>query len=297
MGVIYLLAYIAGGLGVTFGAFQMMRGLGELSPLHPAVGIVAVGVALIVAAACLHGWTEGRRAGKQAALVTTKPSTPALLIALALWCVPLIAAWAQFELFINPVHVQPELTVLGAITFTYLLARRVMQAGPMRAPGSMISVALFGVPIGLLTAVLPIRHFNFHLTDATTWVFDDALANQVKTLTIERDAETLPSAPLPTRDATLAVLEALGNAKAVDVEQEIAAGRMRRLGDGTLVTVAPDGSTAPIGGADDLARVADEAAEADGRRAAQEHDARVRAFSEELERRRQGGRLFHHSTP
>ena len=297
MGVIYLLAYIAGGLGVTLGALQVMRGLGELSPLHPAIGTVALGVALVVTAACLHGWTESRRAGKHAAPVTTTPSTPALLIALALWGVPLIAAWTQFELFINPVHVQPELTVLGAIAFTYLLARRVLQVGPMRAPGSMIAVALFGVPIGLLTAVLPIRHFNFHLTDATTLVFDDALATQVKTLTIERDAPTPPSAPLPTRDATLAVLEALGNAKALDVEQEIAAGRMRRLADGTLVAVAPDGSTAPIGGADDLARVADEAAEDDRRRAAEEHDARVRAFNDELERRRQGGRLFHHSTP
>lgn len=268
MGVIYLLAYIAGGLFVTAGGWNVTRSVLDGSPLAPQLQLVLVGIALVVVAALLHAWTEKRRNAGQPYEPIEPPTTLSLAIALAVWALPIITAWIQFELFLNPIRMAIEMTVLGGVVFAFLLARRLLKPGPLRGPGTMVVVALFGVPFGLVGAVLPLSHFTHHLSDVAVTIFAKAYSPYTKTVTFHRDTVTAPSDPAPNYDATLDLGAAIADARPADPDVEA------------------------TGNAADLERMLESAYAADRERNDAERDARLGAWHGEVERRKRGGRLI-----
>lgn len=296
MGVFYLLFYIFGAALVTLGGARLIDAIWEGEGWASALQILGVGAGLVVGAAILQGLVQRRRG--HAGVLDQLPalSGRGILLALAIYLGSILAAWVQFELFMEPVHMFPFVTVLSAMAMVFGLVQRVVPAGNFRWALLTAAVALFGLPVGLLGLGLPIAHFNHHLT-SVRFSLTNPSTYETQEFNFPADAPEPPVDEVsPLGEGTLGILEALGSAEEIDVTEEIAAGRMRRLEDGTLVTIHEDGreTTLVTGEAalGELSAAFDRAWAEDEERAARERAERRAAWEREMLLRKRGGRLF-----
>ena len=297
MGVVYLLIYILGGALVTLGVSHVTEDVLKGAPVGDALVPVALGAGLICLAGLLHALVERRRnPGGTSRASSSRMGRRSLALAGAMWAVPIIVAWIQFELFINPVLAMPHATVLGGIALTFGVCSHLMAKWPLRRVATTMAVAVVGLPFGLLGAALPIQHFTHHLTDVVI-PLRDPVTREDRSIEHKRDEVDMPTAPLRVDEATLDLVRAFAEAKTINVADEIAAGRMRQLEDGSYVTVNPDGTETPLGGRGDMEQAFAEARETDEQRATEEQAARVAEWERELLQRKQGGRLFSRVAP
>lgn len=291
MGVVYLLLYIAGGGLLTLGVSHFLDDVMTGESLWNAGRLVAIGALLIGLAGGLHAVVARRRDPEGAPAAWPQMGARSFALAGALWAVPILVGWVQFERFVDPIWMVPHVTVLGGLFLAYCVCSRLMGDGRMRGVAVTMGVAFLGLPLGLLGAALPIRHFNHHLSDVVA-VLRDPVTREDRSVTSRRDDVAMAPAPLDSPENLLALVTAFGEARPIDVEAEIAAGRMRLLEDGTYVIVSPDGSESALGGASDFAQALEEADAADKRQATEAQAARGAAWEREMRQRKLGGRLF-----
>ncbi|AEI62751.1 hypothetical protein LILAB_04140 [Corallococcus macrosporus] len=291
MGVVYLLLYIAGGGLLTLGVSHFLDDVMTGEPPWSAGRLVVIGALLIGFAGGLHAFVARRRDPEGAPAAWPQIGARSFALAGALWAVPILVGWVQFERFADPIWMMPHATVLGGLFLAYCVCSRLMGGWRMRGVAVTMGVASLGLPLGLLGAALPIRHFNHHLSDVVS-VLRNPVTREDRRVTSRRDDMAMAPAPLDSPEHLLALVTALGEARPIDVEAEIAAGRMRMLEDGTYVIVNPDGSESALGGASDFAQAIEDADAADTRQAAQAQAERVAAWEREMRLRKLGGRLF-----
>ncbi|RAL20133.1 hypothetical protein DL240_18665 [Lujinxingia litoralis] len=293
MGVIYLLVYIFGSLSVWLGSRNVISAALDGESILGAMQFVGFGVWMIVLAAILHAVVLKRREDA-GVLEGLNPSRWKLLIGgMLAWWVPTVAAWIQFELYIDPIRMFPFVTVVGAGAVVLWLAFRVLPQTKMMWPLATVAVTLLGIPLGLLTVSVPIKHFNHHLSSVKIRAFENSgYARSYEGIIAAHD-DTYIGGPAPLiGEEGLGVLGELADAREVDVEAEIAAGRLREAEDGTLIKINEDGSEEKVGTLETFDDVFQEALEAD-RKVASEEEARKRAAWEaEMEERRRGGRFL-----
>jgi len=293
MGVVYLLLYVAAALWVTLGSWHWLGDLatGETWQL-PWLGLAVAGV-LVSGAAVLHALALRRR-GQGGVLQGAATGLGASLwTGLLMLIVPPLAAWLQFEWFLEPVHMLPLWTVAGGMLVAYGLASHLLRNRLLAQPLSMVAVALVGCPLGLLAVALPAAHFQHHLSPVVFHVLLPGIEPASR--------QVLMSPSEPFREAglsmalgeqTQALLQALGEVETVDVLAEQAAGRLRREPDGSWVGLAPDGTAVAVGTAADLAQAMSEAQAADARAAELAGAEAEAGWQQALRARRDGGRLL-----
>lgn len=297
MGVVSLLLYFAGGLLFVLAGMRFVDAAIEGDALGGSVTLLLVAAGLLLVASSLHG-TVVKWRGDAGALADPKPaSAKALAIALGVWALPILAAWLQFELYASRVYMVPVATILGGFAFGYLLSTRIMRKGAMRSPRMMLVVMLVGMPAAALGTALPLRHFQHHLTDVVV-ISPRGAQRRTETRVLTAEPPTRAPSPLPNLDETLHLTGQIAEAEPVDVEAEIAAGRYRRLDDGSLVVVHADGSTTPVStGLEELLQELERAQAADDATTEAEQRAHEQSHLDEVARRRGGGRLFSSRTP
>ncbi|MBA2662447.1 MAG: hypothetical protein H0U74_09150 [Bradymonadaceae bacterium] len=292
MGVIYLLLYLLGGLIVTVGSYHLLSDILDELTLWSAFQTIGFGAAIILGAGLLHALTIRRRGNAGVLEDVAEMSGKTMGMAAAAWLLPSVAAWVQFELFIEPVHMFPIITFFGGVALAFGVCSRLMTTWPMRRAAAAMGTALFGIPLGLLAVSLPLHHFNYHLTNVHVSTRDYS-SRATKTQVFKADDPTFKSEMVSSLGKeTSALLNAIANAKTIDVAQEVAAGRMRQLDDGSYVTVNADGSLNPVGGAGNLEHSMDEALAADRTVSAEAQAQKRREWEQEIWLRRNGGRLF-----
>ncbi len=288
MGVFYLLAYIVGGVIVAFAAHGTITNLAEGAPVDGALTILSFGVLLILCGGVLH---TIQVKGERDEDTSVGPPMALVYIALALLVLPVLVAWVQFELHINPLWMFPITTILGATGFVYLIAwRRTLhdKFGPVKRA---MATAMVGLPLGLFAIGAPLVHFKSHLTTVNLGFSDDP--SEPRIIAVEAPDPDPPIAPIePIGDETMELMKAIAEAKPVNIADEVAAGRMRVLEDGTLVTVHEDGTTTPINQGFDFDEAWEEAERHDRNASRDKREAQLKAHAEEVERLREGGRLF-----
>lgn len=277
--ILALLLYIAGGLTLALGAKGALHRVGQGEALGSAGLALAIGAALVVGGAIVHLLSLQRREG-----LDDKPGTPSSVFAtgaaVGIWLMPLTASWIQFEMHADPVWMFPLVTLIGAIAASVTLSSRVTYRWVLRPVATMLVVGFVGMPVGFLSVALPLSHFTHHLT--TVQVANvDRYGRDRRPHRFEADVPSRPSAMKQQLD----LFKALANAKPVDVEAEIAAGRMRREPDGSLVTLDGSGNPQKMRTLDDVEAAMKEARE-------RREQARQQAFNAKRDRLRQSGRLF-----
>lgn len=290
MGVFYLLFYIFGGAVIALSSKGAMHTLLRGEPLTSFTGF-GVGAVLIAGAAILHASSEKRGGNLETAGDGTPVSWRGVLIGFGVMAVPTLAAWAQFEFHVDPLAMFPMITVLGALIFIFALASRVTHNWPLRSVARLVAIAFFGIPLGLLAVAIPMGHFTHHLTTVHV-VVTDSTSSHPKTLVVDADEPVQVREVDGIGEGMGGIISALANAKTIDIDEEVAAGRMKRLEDGTLLDVNADGTVQPMLGVSDLKEMMAEAQDEDESAAKAKHDARKVAFDRKVERRRMGGRLF-----
>lgn len=290
MGIIYLFSYILGGLAVALGTSHLLNAIREAEPIVSALQFIGVGTFLIVSGGILQAVVAKRRGDDGLLGIFPAMGIKGAAIAAAIWLLPLGWAWAQFEMFQNPIDMYPFLSMAGAVALAFGLGSRVAKDSPMRSAVAMMVVGFVGMPAGILSIALSTSHFNYHLSDVRTTIRD---SYETKTFIDHADNPAFAHEESMMGDETSELLHALANAKTIDVDEEIAAGRMRMLDDGSYVVVKVDGTDEKMGGADDLGGAVDRAFAADEAAAAEKRAKAREAFEADLEKRRSGGRLFH----
>lgn len=269
MGVICLLGYIAGALVVVLGSSHLMMDLSAGDGLRASAGLVGGGVLLVVASAVLHALVVRRRGHGGVLDGSGAWLSAGAWTGLALWAVPTLWAWLQFEWFMEPVQMYPLPTVVGGVLLAYAVGWRLARRSPAAQPLAMVGVALVGLPMGLLAVALPAGHFRHHLTEVSLNVMVPGSAQGQRYALPAEDP--LHVAPLPGLGAgTLAYLEALASAQAIDV----------------------DAAEQPLGTAADLDALRQAAERADAQDAVRAHAAAEQARQAGLRERRLGGRLW-----
>lgn len=186
-------------------------------------------------------------------------------IALAVWLVPLLIAWVQFEAHRDPIAMFPVSSVVGAMAAVAIQTRLLTRSARLARVLAPVLAVTLGLALGVQTNLLTIRHFTYHLSTVaiyTTQIDPD----QVK-------APQLPDAPMRRHANEYEAIGAIGQA-----------------------LESAETTTEPISGevvsGDELLEVMNAELEAAARRDAEEHLAQRKAWQAEVERRRAGGRLF-----
>ena len=292
MGVIYLLLYIFGAVVVWVGSNRLLRDLLDGESVIGALQIGGFGALMIVLAAVLHAVVLRRRGDAGVLDAMEVPGRRWFAVAAAAWLVPTLVAWEQFELFLDPIRMFPVITVAGASALVVGGVSRLLRAHTLRWPLTIAAVALVGLPVGLLSVSLPLAHFNHHLSAVKIWTFDEPHGGLKDVVFEADDASYVQELSPMIGEETGSLLSALANAKEIDVSEEIAAGRMRRLEDGTLVRVGEDGEDIPLESWDSFDEEFDAALQADRAESSLEEAKRRADWEAEIEARRRGGRLF-----
>jgi hypothetical protein len=292
MGVIYLFCYILGGLAVALGSSHLLDAIQEAEPILSALKFIGVGTFLIVSGGILQAVVAKRRGNDGLLGIFPPMGITGAAIAASIWLLPLGWAWAQFEMFQNPIDMYPMLSIGGAVVLAFGLGSRVAQSSPMRSAIAMMFVGLVGMPAGILGNALSSSHFNYHLSDVRTTT-TNSTTHETETFIDHADDPDFIHEESGIGDETSELLEAFANAKTINLGEEIAAGRMRMLEDGSYVVVNPDGTDAEMGDADDMSGAVDKAFAADEAAAAEKRAKARQEFEAEMEKRRLGGRLFH----
>ncbi|RVU41384.1 hypothetical protein EA187_18750 [Lujinxingia sediminis] len=292
MGVLYLLIYIFGAIFVWVGSYRVLDDVLAGEPLMEAMQIGGFGVLMIVQAAILHAVVLHRRRDAGVLEAFEVPGRRWFGVAAAAWLAPILVAWAQFEWFVDPIRMFPVITVGGASALVMGGVSRLLRKHRLRWPLTIAAVALVGLPVGLLTVSLPMSHFNYHLSSVQVSMFQDHYGGLENVVFEADDPDYIAGHVSPIGEQTSEWLSALANAEEVDISEEIAAGRMRRLEDGTLVRVGEHGEELRLHEWASVSKDIDMAMEADRAQAAAEEAKRRAEWEVEIEKRRQGGRLF-----
>lgn len=293
MGVVYLLAYVFGTLLITVGVYRFTADLAEGKAFTVGLVMWAIGLAAVLVAGLLQATVTRKRADAGMAGKFPKLGLGGVLLAIAVWLGPLAWSWIQFEMHHNPVSMHALISIAGACALAVGVAQFFARDSKYLPVWSTISIPLGGLPAGILILSLFVGHYNYHLTDVAMFVPQPGGGlSSKKSAVFEGTEPSFHATERVLGSETSALLEALANAELVDVEAEIAAGRMKRAPDGSLMRIQEDGSETPIGsdfdfdGAFERARQRDE--RGDGARRKRERE----AFEAELEARRRGGRIF-----
>lgn len=290
MGVAYLLAYVIGALLITLGANRLLNDIVAGAELMEGLVAFGGGVGIVLAAGLLQAVVIKRRG--DAGMLEALPSMgkKGFIIAAAIWLLSIAWPWIQFELYWNPVDIYPLITLAGASALVFGVAQRISEKSKYRNSLATMAVAIVGVPLGLLSVALPTAHFNYHLTHVQTTTSSTGEGIQEHTFFAD-DPRFLDQETNIMSEETAELFNSLAEARPVDIDAEIEAGRMKRLADGTVVILDREGIGGPAQH-EDVGKLVDDALEKDARAAA-EQKARARAkFEAELEARRRGGRIF-----
>ncbi|AKQ69154.1 hypothetical protein A176_006066 [Myxococcus hansupus] len=295
MGVVYLLLYLAGGGLLTLSVSRFLQDALNGAPLAESAPLVALGMGLVCFAALLHAVTLRRRNPDGPSAALPRMGRVAFALAGVMWAMPILIGWLQFELFINPIQMAPHLMFLGGLFLVFCVCTHVTATWRMPVVATTAGVALFGLPLGLLGAALPIGHFNHHLSDVVL-LMSDPMTGEDRSVLSERADVPMPPQEMNPHKNVMDLAAALGNARQINIEEELAAGRMKQLDDGSYVVVNPDGSEAALESAAAFDEALDEAVEADKRQAFEAEAARVAEWERQMRQRRPGGRLFTKAT-
>lgn len=205
---------------------------------------------------------------------------------LALIVLQFVIAWAQFELYVDEIIISPYLGALAGIVLGLQLPKWVPMPRTFSSAAALGAVAIFGLPLGVLSVTLPTAHFREH---GTSVIWPSAAEDEDNTYLEAQDRH----APAPTRTASAHsdLLHALANAKPVDMQAALESGAVV-MKDGQLHTKNEDGTLSPIL----TGQAALDALDTDLKAAIAEDDAAhakalaTHAMQEELHRN--GGRLF-----
>lgn len=283
----HLILYVFGAVALSLGCWVAARAVQEEGAwAGEGVWAIGLGAVAVFGGALLHHrlqrrWPEaaeddapdsGERWGR---------------IGVGLLVLPLLAAWVQFELFVDPIQMFPFTTVVGGLLASYGLARLVLPQGRARRVFGPSFAAGVGVPGALLAHVLLVGHFTHHLCTVQVWALPGDQITGADPAVVHADLPQMES-ELELPDAQLALMAAL-DAQPVDASE------FRVDANGTLVHVGHDGTHTPartlsaeaLEAMFDRARRGDEAAARDAR------ERQRAAYQAELQALRRGGRLFH----
>jgi hypothetical protein len=295
MGVAYLLTYIAGALLVVAGSTRLLNDLLSGSDLTEGGSVFLDGVVVILAGGILQAVVIGRR-GDAGVLDDLPPAGSRVLILGAIaWLASVTWPWIQFELFWNPIRIYPLITLLASSASVFALAHRIFRQSKLRVSFATMSVALLGVPLGLLSVIVPAAHFNHHLTDVRTSTYSTSGGVRDHTFSgsdaflSEHESESLG-------DETARLLDAIGQAEPIDVEADIEQGRLMRLEDGTLV-ILDEEHFAAMADQQEVAKRLEDALEEDRKKAAQDRARESARALAEMNERRLGGRILGFTPP
>lgn len=292
-GVPSLLAFIAGSLALMVGYSQIAADIvstDESSPFHRALPALIVAAVLLGAAVAFQFLREGG--------LERHPLPPAtrfnwiLLGGGVLFLfVPVGAGWVQFELYRDEILMFPVASLVAGITLGVLLANCVFR-GRYRSSARMLSIAIVGMPLGLLAFAIPSAHFRHHGSAVVVYTYPEDRLTPKKNV-FKSDQPLPPSDPI-VGEGTLEMIgdlaNALKNAERIDVAEKLETGAWVQK-DGAYFERLEDGSLRAIefGAADDLFEEFEDEARA-------KDQAQLEALKAEYERseiqRKRGGRLF-----
>lgn len=293
MGVVYLFTYLIGAFLVFLGARNTIRDAIEGVELEN-LPMFGFGVLVIFLAAILQTLVIKRRG--DAGLLEELADFPlkSFLLGLAAWFVPMLVTWIQFELHMNPIYFVPWLTIIGAMAVVWAIARWTTRSHKYSLSIASALVALVGLPLGAISVEAPTSHYQYHLTDLRTSFYNSNTMVQ-ETYDFEAQEPEFYSEQELIGDEMGELLNALANAKEIDLEEEIAAGRAKYDINGEhILWLQEDGQWVKTEDREsfDFNKVMDDAAKKDAEEHAKKEAARRAAFEKELELRRRGGRLF-----
>lgn len=205
---------------------------------------------------------------------------------------PIVAAWVQFELYVDQVWMFPWLTVLGGIAVGLVLGYRASWA---RA--KLVGLAL-GLPLGVAGVWLPAHHFHAHMTSVRVLhlysydSYDDLALPWDDQPTFRVFRYELPPMPEPASSFEAASFPRV-SVQTVAVGDRLASGEWV-LRDGELYVRRWSGELVPLemASADDLltdmgrARKREQQRQRDARREALRH------YHDRIRELRNSGRIF-----
>lgn len=293
MGVIYLLTYVIGAFLVFLGARNTIRDALEGVELEN-LPMFGFGVLMIFLAAILQTLVIKRRGDAGVLEELADFPLKSFLLGLAAWFVPMLVTWIQFELHMNPIYFIPWLTIIGAMAVVWAIARWITRSHKYSLSIASALVALIGLPLGAISVEAPNSHYQYHLTDLRTSFYNSNTMVR-ETYDFEAQEPEFYSEQKLIGDEMGELLNALANAKEIDLEEEIAAGRAKYDINGEhILWLQEDGQWVKTEDREsfDFNKVMDDAAKKDAEEHAKKEAARRAAFEKELELRRRGGRLF-----
>lgn len=276
--------YVFGTTSGALGLWVWVRGALQGNPGTFGYKAVAVGVVAIVIGALLHY----RRIRLEPQ--STEPEPPehgprgrrSLSLGIKMWVAPLLLSWVQVEMFRDPVAMFPFVMVVGAGLVTWGLVQRGFDSSSARRVLGPVMVAIVGIPLGMLSYVLPLNHFTHHLSSVQVWVYVSELHDdRGNAVLVGPDLPMAPSVEL-VGSGTQSMLEAVASAEKIEATV---------MPDGSLVYIDDDGVAQPIELTDGAALFERMQAEADAHDQA-ERTARQHAYAQKLHELRSGGRLF-----
>ncbi|QED27891.1 hypothetical protein FRD01_11720 [Microvenator marinus] len=293
MGVVYLFTYLIGAFLVFLGARNTIQDAIEGVELEN-LPMFGFGVLVILLAAILQTLVIKRRG--DAGLLEELADFPlkSFLLGMAAWFVPMLVTWIQFELHMNPIYFIPWLTIIGAMAVVWAIARWTTRSHKYSFSIASALVALVGLPLGAISVEAPSSHYQYHLTDLRTSFYNTSTMVR-ETYDFEAQEPEFYSEQKLIGDEMGELLSALANAKEIDIEEEIAAGRAKYDINGEhILWLQEDGQWVKTEDREsfDFNKAMDDAAKKDAEEHAKKEAARRAAFEKELELRRRGGRLF-----
>ena len=278
--ILYVFGAVSLSLGAYFAAGAVQDGAWE------GEGSWALGVGAV--AVSLGAWLHDRERRRW-------PEPPAgegsngiwwLRVGAGLLLLPLLAAWVQFELFMDPIQMFPFTTLIGAVATSYALVRVALPVGRARCVLGPTIAASVGVPGALLVHALLVAHFTHHLSNVAVWVLPGGRYSE--------DRPTLVGADLPQMESEMelptASLELLAQLEAEPLDPS----EYRIDADGSLLRIEPDGTEVPVETltAAEFGAIFDEAQRQDEADAREARASRRAAYAAQVEALRRGGRIF-----
>ena len=257
--------YAFGGACFGWGQWAFTRALLDGTATHKGLIGVGLGGFAVAIGALLHARRE-----HVPTPLDSRRSIRRLAVALAVWLVPLLIAWGQFEAHRDPIAMFPISSIAGATVAVAIQTRLLAPSGRLARILPPALAATLGLSLGIQTTAHSIRHFTYHLSTVAIYTTeidpDEGKGPQLV-------GPQLPDAPTRRHDNEYEAIGAIG--EALD---------------------AAEPTTEPLAGevvsGDELLEAMNAELEAAAQRDAEENLARRKAWQAEMELRRAGGRLF-----